>query len=86
MIVGVHSFGVVGTSALLALLGGFIAYFRTDTDFWRDLDPAVAICAASAATVSGAVSWRLVVATNEARRWTGAVAGLVVGIVAHPLC
>ena len=38
MIVGVLVFGVVGTSALLALLGGFIAYIRTDTDFWRDLD------------------------------------------------
>jgi hypothetical protein len=86
VIVGVLVFGVVGTSTLLALLGGFIAYLRADTDFWRDLDPAVVICAATAAAVSGTASWRLVVATNEARRWTGALAGLGVGIVAHPLC
>jgi hypothetical protein len=31
------------------------------------------------------VAWRLVVAAGGARRWTGAVAGLVVGIIAHPL-
>jgi hypothetical protein len=86
VIVGVLVFGVVGTGSLLVLLGGFIAYLRTDTNFWRDLDLALVICAASAAAVSGIASWRLVVATNEARRRTGALAGLGVGIVVHPLC
>src|SRR4051812_43857389 len=80
VIVGVLVFGVVGTSALLAVLGGLIAYIRSDTVFWRDLDPAVVICAASAAAVSGTVSWRLIVAPNEASRWTGLRAGLLVGI------
>jgi len=55
VIVGVLVFGVVGTSTLLGLLGGFIAYIRADTDFWRDLDPAAVICAATAAAVSGEI-------------------------------
>src|SRR4051794_31608479 len=86
LLVGLLVFGVIATGSSLALLAGLVAYIRTDESLWSSLGPHVALSAVAAASVSGALAWRFVVRTDEGQRWSGAVAGLVVGIVAHPLC
>ena len=72
----------------MILLAGLVRVLRSDAGFLdvlKGMDPTVAACAATAAALVG-VAWRLIVATTDSALRLGAWAGLVVGLVAHPLC
>ncbi|HEX8201580.1 MAG TPA: hypothetical protein VF590_13935 [Isosphaeraceae bacterium] len=85
LLIGLVVFGVVGTAGTLLVLGGVIGYLHTDAELWEGLDPRALGCGVAAATIAGAVAWRMVVATTAAGPRQGARAGLVTGLVAHPL-
>jgi hypothetical protein len=82
------AFGIAGTGSLLLLIGGLILLIRSDTSLSEafGFDLKMIAFAAGAATLAGTVSWRLIVRTPDSRPRFGALAGLVVGFAAHPLC
>jgi hypothetical protein len=86
LLIGIGVFGVFGALGTVILLDVLINYLRTDTNLWEEIDPRIVACAAVAAAITGTVIWRVVVATTEAAPRRGARAGLLVGIVTHPLC
>lgn len=80
-------FGLVGTAGLLLIFGGLIVFIRSDTsfrDYLRELDPTIVTCACLAASITGASAWRRIVPKDSGPR-RGALAGLVVGVAAHPV-
>jgi hypothetical protein len=88
-LIGLSVFGLVGTAIVLA--AGFVAYDTDHIDVWdffvkrRYLDPALVACAVAAAAVTGTVLWRAVVRRNDAGPWRGLAAGLLTGVVCHPV-
>jgi len=86
LVVGVVVFGLAGTAGTLGLLAALIAYLRTDDGLWGSLDPATVSCAAASASLVGVLTWRFTVGAEGASRWRGALAGLTVGLAAHPVC
>jgi hypothetical protein len=88
LLTGLLVFGLVGTGGLLLLIMGLVYLIRPDagTPGTFSFDPSVVAFATVAATLAGAAAWRLIVARSDCPPWRGAVAGLVVGFVAHPLC
>lgn len=88
LLVGLFVFGLGGTSGLLILIAGLVLLIRPGTSASEafQFDPGVTAFAAASATLAGVLAWRLAVATHGSRPWRGALAGLVVGFVSHPLC
>jgi hypothetical protein len=88
LLTGLFTFGLAGTGGLLVLIAGLILLIRPGTSLSEafGFDREMVAFAAGSATLAGAVSWRLIVRTPDSRPRYGALAGLVVGFAAHPLC
>ena len=88
LLTGLFTFGLAGTGGLLLLIAGLIVLIRPGTSLSEafGFDREMVAFAAGSATLAGAVSWRLIVRTPDSRPRYGALAGLVVGFAAHPLC
>jgi hypothetical protein len=86
LLVGVFVFGIAGTGGVLLMLDGLVRFVRSGESVWDGLDPTVVGFAVMAASLSGVVAWRVIVATKDSPPRRGTLAGLFVGIVAHPLC
>jgi hypothetical protein len=83
--VGILVFGLIGTSGVLVLLKGVINFLRTDTDFWKELDGRLVVCAAVGAALAGTLCWQTMLRHEPSPR-SGAGYGLMTGLAAHPLC
>ena len=86
ILVGVVLFGLIGTGVVLLFYAGLVYLIRSEVLSWREFDPTMMAFALTATALAGAAAWRLIVATPESSSVRGAFAGLVAGIVAHPLC
>jgi hypothetical protein len=89
VLAGILVFSLVGTGSLMLFLAGLVRLIRSDTSFLdalKGIGPGVVASAATAAAVTGGTAWRLIVAMTDSHPTSGAMAGLVVGLVAHPLC
>jgi hypothetical protein len=88
-LIGLNVFGLVGT--FIVLIAGFAVYDIEHIDVWDlfgtrgHFDPALTACAVAAATVTGTVAWRAMVRWKDAGPWRGLVAGLLAGVVCHPV-
>jgi hypothetical protein len=88
-LIGLNVFGLVGT--FIVLIAGFAVYDIEHVDVWDffvrrgHFDPALTACAVAAATVTGTVMWKAIVRWKDAGPWRGLVAGLLAGVVCHPV-
>ena len=85
LFVGLVVFGVIGAGTFSALLTAFIAYVRSGEGLWDIITPRLVLSMAAGTAAAGVLSWRFVVRITQAPRSRGAVAGLIVGLGAHPI-
>lgn len=85
-LVGILLFGLLGTGCVWIAIAGLILVIREDTNPWALWGPTIVVCALAASSIVGVTAWRLIVRTPDSRPRRGALAGLAVGFLAHPLC
>lgn len=85
-LVGILLFGLLGTDCVLIAIITLVWIIREETSPWTALDPTAVACAVAASSIVGVAAWRLIVRTPDSRPRRGALAGLAVGFLAHPLC
>jgi len=85
-LVGVLVFGIAGVGCVLLAMFAVVRLIRSDGNLSDMVDPTVLIFASTAAAVIGVIAWRLIAGAPGSGPGRGALAGLVVGLLAHPLC
>ena len=86
LLVGIFVFGLLGTGGMLLGIEALTLLIREETVGLKEFELPVVACAAAAASIVGVLSWRFVVATRESKPRRGIWAGVLVGLLGHPLC